>query len=206
MGQRSREPFEGAEGTRQRILDAALAVLRDVGHGQFSVQKVAREAGVYQGNITYYWPRRRDLVLALAVRIVEEYRGTFGEPIDAQGNDAVAALLIERLVEDAVSEERVRLLPELWSLANADPEVAQLVTSTYDAITEALLAALGVAGGHPAADGVRRALLVTGMAVQGLTAVHGHRAADDPLLATARRSVAEVHVPILAEALAACRA
>ena len=64
-------------GARERVLEAALVVLRDVGYGQFSVQKVAREAGVYQGNITYYWPRRRDLVLALAVRIVDDYRAAF---------------------------------------------------------------------------------------------------------------------------------
>jgi AcrR family transcriptional regulator len=74
----STSPREGiGDGTRERILEAALAVLRNVGHGQFSVQKVARQAGVYQGNITYYWPRRRDLVLALAVRVVEDFRRAF---------------------------------------------------------------------------------------------------------------------------------
>ena len=62
MGEHMKESLEVAEGTRERILEAALVVLRDVGHGQFSVQKVAREAGVFQVNITYYWPRRRDLV------------------------------------------------------------------------------------------------------------------------------------------------
>jgi len=204
MGKHGAGPSVVVEGTRDRILDAAIRVLRDVGHGQFSVQKVAREAGVYQGNITYYWPRRRDLVLALAVRVVEEYRRTFlarCTPEELAGSSH-ASVLIERMIADAVSEDRVRLLPELWSLANADPEVARLISVTYDDVTSELLAALGVPDGHPRHGTVRRALLATGMAVQGLTAVHGHRAAGDPVLAAAREVLAAVHVPLLAGALA----
>lgn len=37
MGEHMKESLEVAEGTRERILEAALVVLRDVGHGQFSV-------------------------------------------------------------------------------------------------------------------------------------------------------------------------
>jgi AcrR family transcriptional regulator len=75
------------------VLYAGVEVLRTVGHGQFSVQKVARAAGVYQGNVTYYWPRRRDLVLALAVRIVEDYLRTFEER--AAGGDDRAQLALD---------------------------------------------------------------------------------------------------------------
>jgi AcrR family transcriptional regulator len=208
MGEHMKESLEVAEGTRERILEAALVVLRDVGHGQFSVQKVAREAGVYQGNITYYWPRRRDLVLALAVRVVDDYRRTLlarCTPVE-EASDSRAEVLVQRLIDDAVTEERVRVLPELWSLANADPEIARLVTTTYDAITADLIVALGVPDGHPASDAVRRALLVAGMAVQGLTALHGHRSAGDPMLEAAREALAEVHVPLLMEAVASARA
>lgn len=204
MGERMKGSLDGAEGTRERILEAALVVLRDVGHGQFSVQKVAREAGVYQGNITYYWPRRRDLALALAVRVVDDYRRTLLARCtpQEQARNSVAAVVVQRLIDDAVSEDRVRLLPELWSLANADPEVARLVTATYDEITVDLQSALGVPDGHPASGAVRRALLVLGMAVQGLTAVHGHRAAGAPLLEAAREALAPVHIPHLSDAIA----
>jgi AcrR family transcriptional regulator len=106
MGEHIKESLEVAEGTRERILEAALVVLRDVGHGQFSVQKVAREAGVYQGNITYYWPRRRDLVLALAVRVVDDYRRTLlarCTPVE-EASDSRAEVLVQRLIDDAVTE------------------------------------------------------------------------------------------------------
>jgi len=188
--------------TRQRILDAGLEVLRTVGHGQFSVQKVARAAGIYQGNITYYWPRRRDLVLALSVRIVEDYLRTFEERFSAfdADSDTWAETLVCWLIEDAVSADRVRLLPELWSMANADPEVAREVSRAFDQVIDTGLGRLGFTAGTPSGDILRRALVLAGLAAQGLTAIHGHRAADDPRLIELRADLCALHVPALIEA------
>jgi AcrR family transcriptional regulator len=187
-------------------LDAALIVLRDVGHGRFSVQKVAREAGVYQGNITYYWPRRRDLVLALALHVVEDYRRSFlarFRPEDSDPSD-IAVEFVRWMVEDATSEERVRLLPELWSMANADPEIAREVTRCYEDVTDALLDAIGAPIGRPCSAQVRRALSLAGTAAQGLTAIHGHRDSSDPVLADVRAAFVELHAPAIGQALGAC--
>jgi AcrR family transcriptional regulator len=190
------------EDTRRRILDAGLQVLREVGHGQFSVQKVARVAGVYQGNITYYWPRRRDLVLSLAVRIVEDYLRTFEERLSAfdDASSDWAETLVCWLVEDAISVDRVQLLPELWSMANADPEVAKEVSRAFDEVIDSGLRLLGFTTGTPGGDVLRRALVLAGLAAQGLTAIHGHRAADDPRLLQLRADLCALHVPALVEA------
>ena len=192
--------------TRERILDAAIAVLREVGHGQFSVQKVARQAGVYQGNITYYWPRRRDLVRALAVRVVEDYRRSFLSAIEVStlAPDERADVLVRAMVADAVSPERVRLLPELWSMANTDPEIARAVTQCYEEVTDALLEIIGAGPERSCSAEVRRAFFLLGVAIQGLTAVHGHRAADDPVLRAVVDAVIGLHAPLLATALAGC--
>ncbi len=195
-------PVPPLEDTRERILEAGLEVLRSVGHGQFSVKKVARAAGVYQGNVTYYWPRRRDLVLALAVRVVEDYLKSFDqrfELLDPDGEDW-ARTVVCWLVEDAVSEDRVRLLPELWSMANADPEVAREVQRAYAAAMDTVLHRLGLVLGTPAAAVMRSALELVGVSAQGLTAVHGHRAPDDPQLAELRASLCALHVPALEQA------
>jgi hypothetical protein len=42
------------------------------------------------------------------------------------------------------------------------------------------------------------------VAIQGLTAVHGHRAADDPVLRAVVDAVIGLHAPLLATALAGC--
>jgi AcrR family transcriptional regulator len=188
--------------TRRRILDAGLEVLRTVGHGQFSVQKVARTAGVYQGNITYYWPRRRDLELALAVRIVEDYLRTFEarfSTFDPASPDW-AETFVCWLVEDAVSEDRVQLLPAMWSMANVDPEVARQVSRSFDHVADTVLRRLGFTAGTPAGDVLRRSLVLAGLAAQGMTAIHGHRAADDSRFTELREAMCALHVPALIEA------
>jgi AcrR family transcriptional regulator len=198
------ERLRDNDGTRERILRAAMTVIRSVGNGQFSVQKVARVAGVYQGNITYYWPRRRDLVVALAGRIVSEYRSAFLTALTGLDRDREdwAETLVRWMVEDAVSEDRVRLLPELWSMANADADVATEVAKVYEDVTHALLGALGVPVDDPGHARLRVALLLAFVSAQGLTAAHGHRPTEDPVLTEVREALIALHAPRLVEALA----
>jgi AcrR family transcriptional regulator len=177
-------------------------VLRTVGHGQFSVQKVARLAGVYQDNVTYYWPRRRDLVLALAVRVVEDYLRTFDERFDALDptDEQWAQAIICWIIDDAVSPERVRLLPELWSMANSDPEIAIRVSQAFDDVTNKLLLRIGLTPGTPGSRELRRALVLAGLAAQGLTAVYGHRDPDDARVMELRADLCALHIPALVKA------
>jgi len=192
------------DGTRERILRAAMTVVRTVGNGQFSVQKVARVAGVYQGNITYYWPRRRDLIVALAGRIVTEHRAALSPLLAQLDRDRAdwAETLVRWMVDDALSEERVRLLPELWSMANADADVAREVARMPEDVVDTLIGALGVTVDEPGHAPLRVALLLLLLSAHGLTAAHGHRSPDDPVLTELRRGFVALHAPRLVDALA----
>lgn len=57
---------------REHILDAGVALLREHGHSKLSQPQVARAAGIPQGHLTYYFPRRADLLLAIARRSIEQ--------------------------------------------------------------------------------------------------------------------------------------
>lgn len=194
---------EPGDGTRERILDAGVEILREVGFGHFSVQKVARRAGVYQGNVTYYWPRRRDLVLALALRVIEDYRSTCVASlhVDAASSTGRAEAVVRAMVEEAVRPRLVRTLPELWSMANTDPEIARAVIRTHDEVLDMMLEALGVDDRDEARSAVQRVLLLVGAAIQGLTAVHGHRSPDDPVLLLAKDAVVDHHAGLITAAL-----
>jgi len=52
-------------GPRRRILDAALDIVEAEGIAALTQPKVARAAGLRQSHITYYFPRKADLVVAL---------------------------------------------------------------------------------------------------------------------------------------------
>ncbi len=70
---------------RQIILEAGLSILREEGLAGFTQPKVAAKAGLRQGNLTYYFPTRTDLLAAVA-RLA----------IDAQL--ATAARMVERIM------------------------------------------------------------------------------------------------------------
>ncbi|MBX3191487.1 MAG: TetR family transcriptional regulator [Labilithrix sp.] len=59
---------------RERILDTALRMLGESGVRTLAQPKVARRAGVPQGHLTYYFPKRMDLLAAVAARFVERLR------------------------------------------------------------------------------------------------------------------------------------
>lgn len=64
-GRRTTNP-PGAPPVRERILDAALRVLSRDGAKSLAQPQVAREAGVPQGHLTYYFPKKIDLVRGVA--------------------------------------------------------------------------------------------------------------------------------------------
>jgi hypothetical protein len=142
-------------------------------------------------------------VLALAVRIVDDYRAAFVagfHAIDASV-DGWAESVVRAIVDDAISEDRVRLLPELWSMANSDPGVADAVRRVYEDVPVALLDALRIAPGHPRRETARAALALICVAAQGLTAVHGHRGGEDPRIPEVREALVALHAPAIAAAL-----
>jgi len=194
----SSEPQERAE-TRHRILTAGVQVLREVGHGEFSVQKVARAAGVYQGNVTYYWPRRRDLIEALATFAIQEYHarvfsGYAQLDLSASG---WSTCFVGQVVQEAVHEDKVRLLPELWSIGNACPNVAAALGALYADAVELAIATFGLDGDDPSVVPLRRELYLLGLAAEGLTAWFGYRRADDELLVSVQQEIVARFAPAL---------
>lgn len=59
----------GAVPVRERILDAAVRVLSRDGAKSLAQPQIAREAGVPQGHLTYYFPKKIDLVRGVAAHM-----------------------------------------------------------------------------------------------------------------------------------------
>ena len=57
--------------SRTDILDAALQVLRTDGERAMTQTRVAKTAGIPQGHLTYYFPKKRDLVVGVASHFAE---------------------------------------------------------------------------------------------------------------------------------------
>jgi AcrR family transcriptional regulator len=75
---------------RQSILKAGVALLREQGIAALTQPRVARGAGVKQSHLTYYFPRRGDLLVGIAEHTID---GVMADLADHRpGPDAPAAL------------------------------------------------------------------------------------------------------------------
>lgn len=115
---------------RERIIDAAIRVLERHGPKGFGQVKVSREAGVAQGHLTYYFPRKSDLAAAVLERITRESREAMmplvlgaGElPYEARV-EAIVGSVRRALSDDA----RTRVTLALWAEAVEDDALASVI-------------------------------------------------------------------------------
>ena len=58
--------------SQQRILDAALAVVDEVGADKFSIHEVARQLGVRPPSIYYYFADRDVLLASVCLQVLQD--------------------------------------------------------------------------------------------------------------------------------------
>ena len=119
-----------------------MASLHEDGLRGMSQVQVARRAKVRQSHLTYYFPRRCDLVEAVAVRFVDGVVGRIDElGVRAAPADAGAVL---RRVADAITDRgHMRMLSGVVIEADSDPEVRKVVIRETRRVQSALARLLG---------------------------------------------------------------
>lgn len=125
----------------ERILDSAENVLRMEGYAGLSTRRVAQEAGIALGNLTYHFPNKLGLVRALIDRLMTKYLRQFEDTLRApdQGVDGIVRLL---LVE-SVDAQAMALFREIWSMALHDEMVRECIDDFYDTVMERITQTLG---------------------------------------------------------------
>jgi AcrR family transcriptional regulator len=107
---------------RSKILDAAIHLLEQQGVRAFGQVKVAREAGVQQGHLTYYFPKKSDLVLGVLERLrqrnVAELHAAMQQPLDGRGREELLFKMLRQLLSD---RKRAQLFIGLVAEATEDP-------------------------------------------------------------------------------------
>ena len=109
--------------TRNRILEAAYALLSRHGVGELSQPKVARAAGLRQSHLTYYFPTRSDLLQALAQHSIGQMLARLtGEATRGSLTPERLALLVGKMVSD---KRRARTMLGLVVTSDEHREIKQ---------------------------------------------------------------------------------
>jgi AcrR family transcriptional regulator len=112
------------QATRDRIIEAARAVLIQEGHAHTSTRAVADRAGVRLSLVHYHFGGRHGLLVEVLHRENEQLLERQRELFAAPGPLAEKWRIACDLLDDDVGSGYVRLLWELWSAGLADPELA----------------------------------------------------------------------------------
>jgi len=104
---------------REAIVAAALDVIQEEGLSGFTQPRVALRAGLRQSHLTYYFPTRADLLLAVTDEAVRRRVEALRAAVSAEDRAAKVAGLVEVLLDP----RQTRILTALTQSADADPGV-----------------------------------------------------------------------------------
>jgi len=167
VGKRARGLGEGDGGSpesanRELILDSAQRMFADAGFAATSTAKVAATAGVPHGLVFYYFPTKRDLLLAIVGE--RAYRGSLLDASAGSGQREVSEILktAARDLIDVFARNRDTQLI-LFREAGTDPElhamVSTLVASSTGDLAELLARATDVTSDAEARHAAARLLV-----------------------------------------------
>lgn len=101
MPRKKRDPAEDQsriEERRRQILDAAATVFRRHGYPRARTRDIAAEAGVSEGTLYNYYASKREILLALAQRIIDDTTpGLLAHLGDGRPEDWLTGVLADRV-------------------------------------------------------------------------------------------------------------
>ena len=127
-------------GIRERILAAAMKVLQDEGIQGLSQVQVARRAKVRQSHLTYYFPKRHDLIEAVAVRFLEGVSAALDEPATGTGSTPP---VLQRFAAVIGDPKHVRMFTAVIVEGDGDPKVRAILVRVTRRIQSMIAAELG---------------------------------------------------------------
>jgi AcrR family transcriptional regulator len=131
-----------AAGVRERLLSAALAILREEGIQELTQVQVARRAGVRQSHLTYYFPKRYDLVEAVALRFIERMEGALRD-VAAGAVEGDPGELLRHMAAAIGEAGHMRMFTGLVVAADGDPALHALVVRQTRRVQTLLADVLG---------------------------------------------------------------
>jgi DNA-binding transcriptional regulator YbjK len=195
MGSMSNPP----PSVRERILGATLRIIGESGIAAVTNRRIAKEAGVSLGSVTYHFATQTELLRESLRSFVAEQNRKLNELTQQYGDTSMsleeAAAVIAEITDCTTPDSRHIAPFEIYIEAGRDPQLRAFVEECfhgYDQLAATLLGALGIAGPEHLTRVTVAAIM--GLQLRGLaTTATGQNLADELLLLLApHRSVAQV--------------
>ena len=181
-------PGRPSTGARERILEAALEVMKRDGYAGMTTAKVAAASGQNKGLIAYHFGSKQGLVAAVARQVsdvlIAEVLDEVGEPGSAEELVRGLTAGIWRVIERDPGIQRVYF--DLASQSVVTPEVSEIMANTKVSFRETLSELMRRLDDGPPAGELEAAAVFLIAGLEGLALEHLDRGAT-PALDSARR-------------------
>ena len=170
MSEALREPRQDrSRATRQRLLEAAIECLAEVGWSGSTVAVVAERAGVSRGAAQHHFPTREDLVTSAVEYVAQERLAQLREhAVDLPTGPGRVQAVID-MVEHMYTGPVFRAAIHLWVAASSDERLRERVLELEARVgRETHRVALELLGVDESVPGVREAVQATLDMARGL--------------------------------------
>jgi AcrR family transcriptional regulator len=129
------KPGKRDTGTRDKLLDATVAIMLEEGYAAATSRRVADRVGVQRAVVYYYFPTMDDLYLAVL-------RRGAALSLEAQRTALASPEPLHALWDMTVDPNGSRLTMELMALGNHRPDIRAELAASAERFREAQVAAL----------------------------------------------------------------
>ena len=168
-------------GARERILEAALEVIKAEGYAGTSLAKVAARAGESKGLVAYHYGSKQGLVAEVARSVAETITDVVLTELDrvddVEGIIGATADGVERVLDDDVRLARVYF--DLAAVSVVDPKIRSAIAEINEGWRAVLIERLTAAGLAAAKARVLTVMVIAG--IQGLALERIERGKTDEL-------------------------
>lgn len=116
---------------RNRILDAAEAIVAELGSGRLTFDAVARRAGVSKGGVLYCFPSKQELTAAMAERDLKRFDADVATHREAFAGEAEADILAHLTATRHESAALAAKAASLLAALTEAPEHAEPIRQHY---------------------------------------------------------------------------
>ncbi len=182
-----------AAATITQILDAGRRVFTRDGHAGLSLRKVADDAGVAVGNVSYYFETKRALIEAILAEALADYVEAHIRHFEADKQSPLEILLNVVTFYVSNARENHALFFHMWGFAASAPEARDLIRRLYRPIGRFIYFLVRAARPDASDERVREIVLHLFSLEEGMKLFIGMGPADNSALLSA-----ETHMRTLA--------
>jgi AcrR family transcriptional regulator len=181
-----------AAATIAEILRAGHRVFIRDGHAGLSLRKVADEAGVAVGNVSYYFETKRALIEAVLCEALADYVEEHIRQFEADRDSPLDILL--NVVTFYVSNARTSnaLFFHMWGFAASGPEAKELIRRLYRPIGRFIYFLVRAVRPEASEARVREIVLQLFSLEEGVKLFIGMGPDDNPALASAETHIRDL--------------